>query len=105
MARADGPVVQVKFKQRTPDGVLRQPTFLRLRDDKPAAECVWQSRRGHEPASRAARAGAAPRPSRRSGRTVAFTNLDKVFWPAEGYTKGDMIAYYEGVAPIGCCRI
>ena len=30
--------------------------------------------------------------------TVAFTNLDKVFWPADGYTKGDMIAYYEGIA-------
>ena len=29
---------------------------------------------------------------------VAFTNLDKVFWPADGYTKGDMIAYYEGIA-------
>ena len=30
--------------------------------------------------------------------TVAFTNLDKVFWPADGYTKGDLIAYYEGIA-------
>ncbi len=29
---------------------------------------------------------------------MAFTNLDKVFWPAEGYTKGDLIAYYEGIA-------
>jgi bifunctional non-homologous end joining protein LigD len=24
----------------------------------------------------------------------------KVFWPAEGYTKGDLIAYYERVAPL-----
>ena len=22
---------------------------------------------------------------------VSFTNLDKVFWPAEGFTKGDLI--------------
>jgi bifunctional non-homologous end joining protein LigD len=29
---------------------------------------------------------------------VSFTNLDKVFWPAEGFTKGDLIAYYEAVA-------
>jgi len=27
-----------------------------------------------------------------------FTNLDKVFWPKEGYTKGDVIAYYERIA-------
>jgi bifunctional non-homologous end joining protein LigD len=31
---------------------------------------------------------------------VRFTNLDKVFWPAEGYTKGDLVHYYETVAPV-----
>ncbi len=29
---------------------------------------------------------------------VQFSNLDKVYWPAEGFTKGDLIAYYEEVA-------
>jgi len=29
---------------------------------------------------------------------VKFSNLDKVFWPAEGFTKGDMIGFYEAVA-------
>jgi bifunctional non-homologous end joining protein LigD len=28
------------------------------------------------------------------------TNVKKVFWPAEGLTKGDLIAYYERVAPL-----
>ncbi|MGE0526461.1 MAG: non-homologous end-joining DNA ligase [Bdellovibrionales bacterium] len=28
-----------------------------------------------------------------------LTNLDKVFWPDEGYTKGDLIKYYQGIAP------
>ena len=28
------------------------------------------------------------------------TNVRKIFWPAEGYTKGDLIAYYERVAPL-----
>jgi DNA primase len=31
--------------------------------------------------------------------TVNFTNLDKVFWPMERYSKGDVIAFYEKVAP------
>ncbi len=26
-----------------------------------------------------------------------FTNLDKIFWPAEGYTKGDVINYYNSM--------
>ena len=28
------------------------------------------------------------------GQPVRLTNLDKVFWPEEGYTKGDVVAYY-----------
>lgn len=28
-----------------------------------------------------------------------YINLDKVYWPEKGYTKGDMIAYYGQIAP------
>ena len=31
---------------------------------------------------------------------VKLTNLKKMFWPADGYTKGDLVAYYERVAPL-----
>ena len=34
---------------------------------------------------------------RRGGR-LAFSNLDKVYWPREGYTKGDLLRFYEQVA-------
>jgi bifunctional non-homologous end joining protein LigD len=30
----------------------------------------------------------------------ALTNLDKLYWPEEGITKGDLIAYYREVAPV-----
>ena len=30
---------------------------------------------------------------------VALTNLDKVYWPEDGYTKGDLIRYYYEIAP------
>ena len=33
------------------------------------------------------------------GRTLRVTNLDKVMYPATGTTKGDVIAYYQAVAP------
>ena len=32
------------------------------------------------------------------GRELRLSNLDKVFWPDEGYTKGDLVAYYYNVA-------
>lgn len=31
---------------------------------------------------------------------LTLTNVDKVFWPKEGYTKGDVIAYYDAMADV-----
>src|SRR2546427_2717907 len=33
------------------------------------------------------------------GRELRLSNLNKVFWPDEGYTKGDLVAYYYNMAP------
>lgn len=33
------------------------------------------------------------------GIQLQLTDLDKVFWPEDNYTKGDLLAYYAGVAP------
>jgi bifunctional non-homologous end joining protein LigD len=33
------------------------------------------------------------------GRRLKFTNLNKVFYPRDGYTKRDVIQYYDSVAP------
>src|SRR6516164_9836198 len=32
--------------------------------------------------------------------TLVLTNLKKVFWPDEGYTKRDLLDYYREVAPV-----
>lgn len=33
-------------------------------------------------------------------RPISFSNVDKVFFPEDGYTKGDLIQYYASVAPL-----
>jgi bifunctional non-homologous end joining protein LigD len=33
------------------------------------------------------------------GHELRLSNLNKVFWPEEGYTKGDLLAYYFNIAP------
>jgi bifunctional non-homologous end joining protein LigD len=33
------------------------------------------------------------------GRSVSLTNLEKLFWPKLGLTKGDLLRYYAAVAP------
>jgi bifunctional non-homologous end joining protein LigD len=33
-------------------------------------------------------------------REVRLSNVDKVFWPEDGYTKGDLVQYYASIAPV-----
>ena len=75
-------VCEVEFAEWTHDGHLRAPSFQGLRDDKPAARCGARIR------------------SRTTAGRVKLSNLDKVFFPDEGITKGDLIDYYRAVAPV-----
>ena len=93
-------VCEVEYTERTDEGLLRQPVFLRFREDKAPEDCVRR-----ELAKAPARAAAeVPRPRalpRAEGGGLPFelTNLKKVFWPEDGYTKGDLIEYYRAVSP------
>ncbi|MEX2124791.1 MAG: DNA ligase D [Woeseia sp.] len=84
-------VVEVRFKQRTPKGLLRQPTFVRLRDDKNPEDCWLPGEEKPLPEKPAPKARAA-------APVVNVTNPDKVFWPDLGLTKADLVLYYRSVA-------
>lgn len=89
-------VVEVVYKELTEQGLARQPSFSRFRTDKKASECIVE---GPTEATEEPPPPAPPAPpSVAEERTVTFTNLDKVFWPDEGYTKGDLIEYHRQVA-------
>ena len=105
-------VAEVRFKERTTDGLLRQPVFIRFRDDKDPEECVFVAPEGSEepekanwqqPTVEAAPEPAAVRstaPAKKGPRpTFNFSNLNKVFWKTEGYTKNDLIEYYRAISP------
>jgi bifunctional non-homologous end joining protein LigD len=79
-------VCEVEFVEWTHDGRLRAPSFQGLREDKPAREVR--------------REGPFPAELRKGSRVLELSNLDKVFWSDEGITKGDLLAYYQAVAPV-----
>ena len=88
-------VAEVEYKELTEQGLARHPSFNRFRTDKAASEC----RVDEAVADAGAGAGEAPTPvAVVEERLVPFTNLDKVFWPVEGYMKGDLIEYHREVA-------
>lgn len=83
-------VAQVRYKEITAARQLRQPVFERLRDDKRPTDCILHEDEPPEPL---------PEADRAMEREVPFSNRDKVFWPESGYTKGDLIDYYERISP------
>jgi len=98
-------VCEVRFTEWTKDGGIRHPAFLGLRDDKRPEDCRRESPTIHLtcplPPTEGEGQGEGGAPVSSPARPeVKITNPKKIFWPAEGYTKGDLIAYYEAVAPI-----
>ena len=100
-------VAQVKFLNWTPDGNLRAPVFLGLREDVNPEDSVRESKETSEP----------PKPKKikreplLSGKAeearlevdgfpLKFTHLNKIFFPGEGYTKRDLLNFYHAVAPL-----
>ncbi len=79
---------QIEYVERTPRGVLRAASYRGLVEaDQPS------SRLGE-------RAMTDERTITERGGELTVRNLGKVFWPEDGLTKGDLIAYYENVSAV-----
>jgi bifunctional non-homologous end joining protein LigD len=87
-------VCEVKFANWTTDGRLRAPVFLGLRSDKGAAEVHREEPLAEELLPANLKEGT----RRIDGHDLKFTNLNKVFYPDEGYTKRDILNYYDAIA-------
>lgn len=86
-------VAEVRFAEVTSKGLLRQPVFVRLRQDKTCLEADSLRQASPRPA-----AITAPAPAEKK-QDLIISNRDKIFWPEDGYTKGDLLNYYESVWP------
>ena len=95
-------VCEVAFSEWTDEGIMRQPIFLGLREDKEAASVVRERSEALPSGIGAVEIPSKENPAEKEltvgGRRIKLTNLDKVFWAEEKYTKGDVIDYYRKVA-------
>jgi bifunctional non-homologous end joining protein LigD len=80
-------VAEIAYAELTGDEVLRHPSFIGLREDKPAEEVKMEEPvdldDGEEVAERLG---------------VRLTSPDRVVYPGQGITKAQLVAYYEDVA-------
>ncbi|MBO9153040.1 DNA ligase D [Chitinophaga sp. GCM10012297] len=109
-------VCEVKFSEWTQGGLLRQPIFIALREDKPATAVkreVAQHITGAGKKTAAAKKEPMHKPKANmqepaevakdrvltlNKQEVQLTNQQKIYWPKEKITKGQLIDYYLSVA-------
>lgn len=110
-------VVEVFFRGWGKEGLVRQASFHRMRDDKPAtakaleqpepeapAKARASSRKtagtGATPAKKAKPVRESKRPSAASDRIPELSSPDRIVYPDAGYTKQDVFDYYRAAAPM-----
>lgn len=111
-------VCEIHYTEVTEDRVFRHPAFIAMREDKdakmvvaekevPVEEVVEKTDSGKDgiikvPAARGRRTLVNPSENTQvrkvNGIELKCTNLKKILWPDDGYTKGDMLNYYWQVA-------
>jgi bifunctional non-homologous end joining protein LigD len=94
-------LAQIKFSEWTETNSMRHPVFLGLREDKAAEKVIKEKPEVttgtiDKPSKPESKREAKPNAESKNKKSkVEFSNLDKVFWPKENITKGDVISYYD----------
>ena len=106
-------VCEIKFSEETSGGIMRHPVFLHMRPDKSVKDVSEEAPRTFSTSLELT--GRTPSTGRRAtdkinskgkkiesfsfGKiNVQLSNPDKIFWPDEKITKGDVASYYQQVA-------
>ena len=85
-------VAEVAFTEFTREGTLRHPSFIALRSDKRAADVVREV-----PEKLSAKTKAAPTLSTAATFNARITNPDRLIFPEDKLSKGDLVDYYAAV--------
>jgi len=99
-------VGEIVYRQFTRGGRVRHTAWRGLRPDRDPAEVLAPRAVPHDPAAAAAPPPPPPEPAgqritvQAGNRRLTLSNLDKVLYPADGFTKGEVINYYSRVAAV-----
>ncbi len=84
----------VKFREWTKEGIMRQPIFLGIRTDKSPKSVVKEKPKSAKKIEKGYILSTYFHPEK-----YPFANhLEKLYWDKEGITKRDLLGYYESIA-------
>ncbi|MCL1593112.1 MAG: DNA ligase D [Actinomycetia bacterium] len=84
---------EVRYKEYTSAGHLRQPVFLGILANTTVESVDLDEDSGAPPAPDPEEGGAT-----HNGVEFQPSNVDKIFWESEAITKGDLLGYYDSIA-------
>ena len=87
-------VAEIAFTEFTSEGILRHPSFIALREDKPASDVVLET---EQKLPKGANKGDRPTPESFG---VEISNPDRAIYPTEKITKYDLAKYYAAINPL-----
>ncbi len=113
-------IAELHFTELTEGNIMRHPVFMRLRFDldpkeitmKVSKETIASSTKITNPSEKEKKLPTEKKNLKQQkatttpndklltlkGKQLELTHLNKVFWPKEGYTKGDLIEYYDTIS-------
>ena len=89
-------VCEIKYSEITKDGIFRHPVFVAIREDKNPEDINEKPKemKAKTPTKNAEK----EKEITLNKHTVKLTHQDKIYFPKDGITKGDVIEYYQSVA-------
>jgi bifunctional non-homologous end joining protein LigD len=97
-------VAEIAFSEFTDDGVLRHPSFIALREDKPAKEVVREVPKHTESVTKPSKPKRASKAKKAHATAEDFgieiSSPERVIFPELGLTKKDLADYYATVEPL-----
>ncbi|KUJ57233.1 DNA ligase D [Chryseobacterium aquaticum] len=97
-------ICEVKFSEITKDGMFRHPVFVAIREDKTIEDLQTTTPQKSEKMAKKQTVKKSESDSETdkeitlNRHKVKLTNHDKIYFPKDGITKGDVIDYYQSVA-------
>ncbi|HWJ58185.1 MAG TPA: DNA ligase D [Sphingomicrobium sp.] len=88
-------VAEIAFTEFTDDGILRHPSFVGLREDKPAKDVVREVPKHIETRIESDKTQATA-----ASLGIRISNPDRAIFPEEKLTKGDLADYYAAIDPL-----
>lgn len=91
-------VCEIKYSEITKDGIFRHPVFVTIREDKDAKEIKVKNPKLKTMKTKKSNTKPSDLEVTINRHKVKLTNQDKIYFPKDEITKGDVVDYYQTIS-------